>query len=455
MSAFSFALEHLTNRSVIVSKLMGAGISERGARKKSRLFSSAAAALRERRPSSTACVAHFVPGRVELLGKHTDYAGGRSLIAAVEYGMAAVAIPSPSPELQLVDAARNTSLQLRPGTAKPEGWAIYPWSVLNRLTRDLGHIKGAEIAICSDLPRAAGLSSSSVLITALCLSLMGLQPELVKQAQLSLADPLRLADFLAAIESGRSFASSPGADGVGTRGGSQDHTAILLSRPGRLVQYRFQPVEFERELVLPPGHTLAIAVSGVPSSKATHKRVAYNRNVALVEQIEELWQSGRHIARASLEEILASAAPGEVESVIRNAGLEPVVSQTLLDRLEHFCLESRELIPSVPEKLQAKNGLQTLGKIVNRSQREGARLLGNQTPETVFLADQASRLGAVAASAFGAGFGGSVWAMVLEKRSRSFLRDWAAVYRARFPEPARNSAFFSSPPGPAAFRLSG
>ena len=387
------------------------------------------------------------------MGKHTDYAGGRSLLAALEYGMAAIAIPSSSPGLQVVDAALQDSVRLQADSPKPNGWGVYPWSVWNRLNRDLGDLEGAAIAICSDLPRDAGLSSSSVFITALCLSLMGLQPELFEKVMGSLSDLPRLADFLGAIESGHSFASSPEAAGVGTHGGSQDHTAILLSRPARLVQYRFRPVQFERELVFPRGYIFAVAVSGVPSAKATSERSAYNRNVQLVDQVQELWRSGRNIAKMNLEEILTVTSPEELVIAVQEAGLEPAVAQALLDRLEHFQLESRELIPSVPEQLQSEDLLRIFGEIVYRSQQAGARLLHNQTPETIFLADQAYRLGASAASAFGAGFGGSVWAMVRENRLNSFLKDWAAVYRARFPEPSRHSAFLSSPPGPAAFRL--
>ena len=52
------------------------------------------------------------------------------------------------------------------------------------------------------------------------------------------------------------------------------------------------------------------------------------------------------------------------------------------------------------------------------------RLLGNQVPETISLASTARALGAAAASAFGAGFGGSVWALVPEADAHAFASDW-------------------------------
>jgi galactokinase len=71
----------------------------------------------------------------------------------------------------------------------------------------------------------------------------------------------------------------------------------------------------------------------------------------------------------------------------------------------------------------------------------------------VCLAREARRLGAVAASAFGAGFGGSVWALVAEADSEAFTRAWRAAFGHAHPEAAARAVFFETAPGPAAFRL--
>lgn len=75
-------------------------------------------------------------------------------------------------------------------------------------------------------------------------------------------------------------------------------------------------------------------------------------------------------------------------------------------------------------------------------------MLGNQVPETNALTRIARELGAVAASAFGAGFGGSVWALVRTDQEESFKLEWAERYRSRFPESAKRSTFFSTCAGP-------
>jgi galactokinase len=86
--------------------------------------------------------------------------------------------------------------------------------------------------------------------------------------------------------------------------------------------------------------------------------------------------------------------------------------------------------------------------LVDRSQTAAERWLGNQVPQTITLASLARELGAVAASAFGAGFGGSVWAMVSPDRAESFAIEWAEKYRSKFPESASASQFFLTRAGP-------
>jgi galactokinase len=80
-------------------------------------------------------------------------------------------------------------------------------------------------------------------------------------------------------------------------------------------------------------------------------------------------------------------------------------------------------------------------------------LLGNQVPETVTLQRSARELGAVAASAFGAGFGGAVWALVPESEADAFLTQWAEGYRKKYRRASREAVFFLSRAGPHAYQF--
>ncbi len=97
--------------------------------------------------------------------------------------------------------------------------------------------------------------------------------------------------------------------------------------------------------------------------------------------------------------------------------------------------------------------MDAFGEQVRRSHEAAAALLGNQVPETMYLARAAASLGAVAASAFGAGFGGAVWALVPAPAATTFLKAWRAAYTRQFPARSSAAHFFLTRPGPPAVLL--
>jgi galactokinase len=118
-------------------------------------------------------------------------------------------------------------------------------------------------------------------------------------------------------------------------------------------------------------------------------------------------------------------------------------------RLEHFIAESGEIHDAAVAALAARDW-QRFGDVVSRSQRAGEELLGNQVPETIELVRSAQEGGALAASAFGAGFGGSVWALIRTHEATLFLERWRAAYALRFPAAGAQATFFVTRPADAA-----
>lgn len=100
-----------------------------------------------------------------------------------------------------------------------------------------------------------------------------------------------------------------------------------------------------------------------------------------------------------------------------------------------------------------KIDMSRLGEVVDHSQAAAEQLLGNQVPETISLARTARELGAIAASAFGAGFGGSVWALVGADEAAQFADDWYRAYVSQHPAQSSASRFFVSRPGPNLTRI--
>ena len=437
--------------------LARAGLGPMASREKTLLFAAAAAALPGGKTAGRR--AFFVPGRIEVLGKHTDYAGGRSMVAAAQRGFCVVAAARDDGLVTVVDAATGEQIRfaLQPPPAPHLGhWSNYPMTVARRIARNFPDARrGADVALASDLPPAAGMSSSSALIVAMFLVLADAN-QLPSQRQYRdhVGGGTDLAGYLGAVENGQSFGSLEGDRGVGTFGGSEDHTAILCAEPNHVSQYAYCPVRLERSIGVPSGYTFAIGSSGVVAEKTSAARQQYNRASRLASAVVELWcrATGRndpHLAAAlagspeaavQLRELVGTAEGGEFDPAALSA------------RLEHFLTENEQIIPAAGDAL-AEGDLNGFGRLVDAAQQAAERLLGNQVPETVYLAASARGLGAAAASAFGAGFGGSVWAMVATAHAEAFLAGWAGAYRARFPQNARLSQFFLTGAGPAAFRL--
>ena len=199
---------------------------------------------------------------------------------------------------------------------------------------------------------------------------------------------------------------------------------------------------------------LVIATSGVAAEKTGAARDHYNRLSTTIAEILDRWRSVTGTQYPTLAAAI-TASPGagdRIRELLRAEASAPGGGEERVTRFEHFLLESDMLIPAAADAL-ARGDLGKLGAVVDQSQQAAEQLLGNQIPETSFLARQARELGAVAASAFGAGFGGSVWALVPESDADAFRARWADTYAARFPVVARRSEFFVTRAGPGAVEL--
>ncbi len=442
--------------------LTSAGFSAEAAATRAELFALAADNLLRRGLDANApALAYFVPGRIEVLGKHTDYAGGRSLLAAVERGFCMVAVPRDDRTVRLwsndapdlADFQIDTDLQPMVGR-----WSNYPMTVARRIARNFpGGLCGAEMAVASDLPIASGMSSSSALMVTCFLALAGVnhladRPEYAA----NIHSPEELAGYLGTVENGQTFGTLPGDAGVGTFGGSEDHTAMLCCRGGELSQYSFCPVRHERQIELPDDVVFVVASSGVAAEKTGAALGRYNRASRLTSAVAEIWRAETGRADPHMAAAVAGSADAveRMRDILSRAVRDDFTAADLQDRFEQFYAESEQIIPAAGDAL-AGGDLERFGQLVDRSQHLTETQLGNQVAETVFLAQTARRFGAIAASAFGAGFGGSVWSLVVRDSAEQYMDRWRLEYQQAYPQHAAQSAFFSTRPAPAAMELTG
>ncbi len=396
----------------------------------------------------------WVPGRIELFGKHTDYAGGRSLVAAVPRGFAVAAAPRDDGIVVARDARGPADMQCVPtdDTTRFRGWANYIAVVARRLARNFpGANFGTDIVFASDLPRAAGASSSSALV-------VGVSLALVRRAALtdrdewkaSIASRLDLAGYLGAVENGLTFGALAGTPGVGTAGGSEDHTAILNAAPESFRAFAYVPVRPQGEARLYADWQFVVMPSGIEASKAGEALSRYNHASLATRALTDVWS--RHAGRPAitLASALAEAGPSGLEAAIAAEPHSHFSASDLLARLSHFIREDARIPLALDAIARADAG--ALGELSGASQSDADLLLGNQTPETNALAAAARATGAFAATSFGAGFGGSVWAMVPSADAAAFVDRW----RARYLEtctPPRPVTGFVARPAPAATEL--
>jgi galactokinase len=368
---------------------------------------------------------YFVPGRVELVGKHVDYAGGRSLTIATELALRARATTIAEPVIRLRRAAGEVAMDvaLSPNT-KPTTLrsSAYVTAVARRFARDFPHArKGVAIELQSNLPTSAGLSSSTALVVTLALAFVDAN-DLTNDERWRAAvpTPIAFAEYVAAIETGEAYGDFPPDGGVGVRGGAQDHVAIICSEEGSVGQFRYLPAQLERRIVWPEDYAIAIAVSGVHATKTGNAQAAYNR---LADAMRGAMEDGRW----------------------KIDGVTPDV----MERREQFREETEVIVPGVGDAIRDRDWGR-LGALVDRSQTLAESVLRNQVPETVHLARAARAHGAVAASAFGAGFGGAVWAMIPRADADRFGAAWRADYERAFPaRRSRAKWSITRPAGPA------
>ena len=394
-----------------------------------------------------------VPGRIEVLGKHTDYAGGSVLVGAVDRAITARARRVEGPQSSLTaTTGGGDPITLRAGVdpgLEPGHWGRYLQTVLDRLTLNFGAGVSAHLSISSDLPPASGMSSSSALVCATALALASLNgwdrdPRWIE----AMPDRLSLAGYLASVEGGRSWRDLPGTSGVGTRGGSEDHTGMLCGVQDRLLLAGFDPMRIDRSLSFPSHWAFVIAVSGVLAHKTGAALEDYNRGPSTVQSVLARWNKATGRADASLA--------GAVRHLVGDATGDQAAGDPALrdllelcepgyeqERIEQFLIESLVLVPAGARLIAAADP--GVGEVLDRSQELADRGLRNQVPQTRLMVSLARDMGAIGASSFGAGWGGSVYALVPADDAQDFASQWLQSYRDREQKAERAAAIVTRP----------
>src|SRR5438309_2163837 len=170
------------------------------------------------------------PGRVNLIGEHTDYNGGPVLPVALGVRTTVVVGPADSGVLEVVSTRDGRLTRLDPRDHRAAGWAAYVAGVLHEVAAaggKAGPLAGARVAVAGDVPVGAGLASSAALTVATAKALA-----LLAGAPLT---PRQLAGVAFRAEH----------DHVGVRCGIMDQTIAALARPSPALLYECSAPELD------------------------------------------------------------------------------------------------------------------------------------------------------------------------------------------------------------------
>jgi galactokinase len=326
---------------------------------------------------SEARVRAFAPGRVNLIGEHTDYNDGLCLPFAIARGVTVTAEPlagGDEIEAQALDLAERDSFSLgadlRPrGSGSPHTWSRFVRGAAAELRAEGVEPAPCRLEIRGDVPRGAGLASSAALSVALCLALCAVAG----------AEPpgrLALARLCSRIEN----------DWCGQQTGLLDQLASLYGRRGHAVRIDMRgPVLRSVELDL-DGHGLATLDSGASRSLAT---------------------SGYNDRRRECRR--AAAALG-LES-LRDAGADALseLPQPLRRRVRHV-LSENERVDATVAALR-RGDLADVGRQLDASHSSLRDDYEVSAPEVERAVAACRSAGALGARIVGGGFGGSVLAL--------------------------------------------
>ena len=371
----------------------------------------------------------LAPGRANLMGEHTDYNEGFVLPFALGQGIVAAAARRADRRLVLCsaqepDSAADVALDgLAPGQVT--GWAAYPAGVAWALAAAGYRVPGACLAIDSDVPAGAGLSSSAALecVTALALT------ELAGLA--GLAGPAGPAGLAVDRRELAAIARRAENDFAGVPSGIMDQSASLLSQRGHALLLDCRSLEIS-QVPFDPGAWDSCLL--LINTRARHELTAgqYGRRRAECEQ------AARLLGVPSLRYLT------DVADVARLA--DPVLRR----RARHVVTDDQRVLDVVALLSGGADPYPGIGRLLIQAHESLRDDFEVSWPEADVAVDAAVAAGALGARMIGGGFGGSVLALA---RSEAAGPVRAAVTEAFARRSWTAPEFLAAAPSASARRL--
>ena len=351
------------------------------------------------------------PGRVNLIGEHTDYNDGFVLPMAIDRAVWIALRPRSDEKVNIhsldISTTLNTSLETPSHTkgttdsvfdlhslTKGEGWVEYIKGVAYELQNAGYKLKGFDAVMTGDVPHGAGLSSSAAVELATARAFAAVSGFAWDTAQMA------------------KLAQKAENEWVGVNCGIMDQMASAASREGyalfldcRSLEYQFAPLPENTSVVILDTSTRRGLVDS-----------AYNERRSQCEEAAR-WFGVKALRDVSLKEI-------------RDWRLESGMSETVLKRARHIVTENARVLEAV--QIMKAGNVKRLGELFNASHdslRDDFEVTNKALNQIVECAlEQSSCYGA---RMTGAGFGGCAVALVEKENAEEFTNAVSAAYRHR------------------------
>lgn len=328
----------------------------------------------------------FTPGRVNLIGEHTDYNGGMVLPTAIALGPTIAFSPREDDKIRLYSDKFDEIAERNLSDTASGHWSDYVTGAII-LARETGLIEGgANIAIKTDLPFGAGLSSSAAVTVGVLKIIRALSGNLLSDAPLSDTDVALLARR---VEN----------EFIGMPCGIMDQMAVAIARPGQALALDTDSLSYDL-VDLPEDYHMAVIHSGV------YRRLSEGRYKLRKEECDVI---KTHLGRNDICRI----SDADLKSL-------HILPAPIYRRAKHCVSEHRRTVQAIAA-LKIKD-INRFGRLMTESHISMRDDFENTVPALDKVAADAVRLGAKGARMTGGGFGGCMVACI----ENTHLEAWTA-----------------------------